>query len=85
VEITAEASDSTSKELSSNLSNENYASVSHQASDGQIKDEIDTSMYADLFWNWLEKVTSPSADVSRVASFSPEYLRMKVRQFVFCF
>ncbi|GAU13762.1 hypothetical protein TSUD_82710 [Trifolium subterraneum] len=34
-------------------------------------------MYADLFWNWLEKVASPSADVSRLASFSPEYLRMK--------
>ncbi|WJX52816.1 hypothetical protein P8452_38886 [Trifolium repens] len=66
VKITVEASDSTSKEFSSNLPN-----------DGQIKDEIDTSMYAELFWNWLENVTSPSADVSRLAGFTPEFLRMK--------
>ncbi|XP_045821754.1 uncharacterized protein LOC123914598 [Trifolium pratense] len=76
-ETTTEAFDSsTSKEFSSNLPNESSASVSHQTSDGQIKDETDTSMYADLFWHWLEKVTSPSADLSRLADFSPEYLRM---------
>jgi hypothetical protein len=70
---------------SSNLPNESSASVSDQASDGQKKDEIDTSMYADLFWNWFERVTSPSTDVSRLAGFSPEFLKMKVRKFFLCF
>jgi hypothetical protein len=70
---------------SSNLPNESSASVSDQASDGQKKDEIGTSMYADLFWNWFERVTSPSTDVSRLAGFSPEFLKMKVRKFFLCF
>ncbi|KAK2437782.1 TPR and ankyrin repeat-containing protein [Trifolium repens] len=75
-ETTTEASDATSKVFSSNLPNESSASVSHQASNGQIKDEINISMHADFFWKWLENVGSASADISRLASFSPEILQV---------
>jgi hypothetical protein len=77
-ETTTEASDSTSKEFSSNLPNERSASVSDQASD--VMDEIKLSMHFDFFWKWLENVGSASADVSHFAIFSPELsLRAKLR------
>ncbi|PNX89088.1 hypothetical protein L195_g045205 [Trifolium pratense] len=69
-ETTTEASDSTYKEFSSNLPNERSASVSDQASDGQIKDEVNMPVDADFFWKWLENVGSASADVSRLASMA---------------
>jgi hypothetical protein len=97
-ETTTEASGAIPKEFSSNLPNESSASVSHQASDGPIKDEIHLSIHADFFWKWLENVGSASADVSRFASFSPEILpvsfltsvgpasiRIKVSEFVLRF
>jgi hypothetical protein len=65
-ETTTEACDSTS------------ASVSDQASNGQIKDEINRSMNADCFWNCLENFGSET-DVS-----SPDSLMIKVSQFFLC-
>ncbi|PNX94247.1 hypothetical protein L195_g017419 [Trifolium pratense] len=74
-ETTTEASDSTSKEFSSNHPNE-CSSVSHQESDGQIKDEINSSMNADCFWNLLENLVS-ATDVSCLNSVSPDSLMIK--------
>ncbi|CAJ2677794.1 unnamed protein product [Trifolium pratense] len=74
-ETTTVASDSTSKEFSSNLPNE-CSSVSHQESDGQIKDEVNRSMNADFFWNWLENFGS-ATDVSCLNSVSPDSLMIK--------
>ncbi|CAJ2677798.1 unnamed protein product [Trifolium pratense] len=73
---TTEALDSTSKEFSSNLPNESSTSVSDQASDGQIKDEINRSMNADCFWNRLENFVS-ATDVSCFNSVSPDSLMIK--------
>jgi hypothetical protein len=68
---TTEACDSTS------------ASVSDQASNGQIKDEINRSMNADCFWNCLENFGS-ATDVSCLNSVSPDSLMIKVSQFFLC-
>jgi hypothetical protein len=81
-ETPTEAFDSTSKEFSSNLPNESSASVSYQASDGQIKDEVNRSINADCFWNWLENFGS-ATDVPCLNSVSPDSLMIKVSQF-FC-
>ena len=78
VETTAEASDSKSKEFLSNLQNKSFASVSDQASDGQIKDEINLSVNDD-FLNWLENFES-ATDVSWLNNVSPDFMMIKVSQ-----
>ncbi|WJX52814.1 hypothetical protein P8452_38884 [Trifolium repens] len=67
-ETTTEASDSTSKEFSSNLPNERSASVSDLTMD-------DMPLHSDFFWKWLENVACASPDVSHFATFSPELSR----------
>ncbi|MCI11840.1 hypothetical protein A2U01_0032942, partial [Trifolium medium] len=47
-----------------------------QASDGQIKDEINRSMNADCFWNRLENFGC-ATDVSCLNSVSPDSLMIK--------
>ncbi|KAK2383849.1 P-loop containing nucleoside triphosphate hydrolase superfamily protein [Trifolium repens] len=73
---TTEAFNSTSNEFSSNLPNATSVSVSDQASNGQIKDEINRSMLSDFFWNWLENFGS-ATDVSCLNSVSPDSLMIK--------
>jgi hypothetical protein len=82
-ETTTEAFDSTSKEFSSNLPNQSSASVSDQASKGQMKAEINRSMNADCFWSCLENFVS-ATDVSCLNSDSPDSLMIKVSQFFLC-
>jgi hypothetical protein len=79
---TTEAFNSTSNEFSSNLPNATSVSVSDQASNGQIKDEINRSMLSDFFWNWLENFGS-ATDVSCLNSVSPDSLMIKVSQFFY--
>jgi hypothetical protein len=79
-EATTEALDSTSKEFSSNLPNETSASVSDQASNGQIKHEINRSLNVACLWNCLENFAS-ATDVSCLNSVSPDSLMLKVSQF----
>jgi hypothetical protein len=67
-ETTTKASDSTSKEFSSNLPNERSASVSDLTMD-------DMPLHSDFFWKWLENVARASPDVSHFATFSPELSR----------
>lgn len=74
-ETIAEASDSKSKEFPSNLQDKSLASVSDQASDGQIKDEINLSVNDD-FLNWLENFES-STDVSWLNNVSPDFMMIK--------
>jgi hypothetical protein len=73
-ETTTKASDSTSKEFSSNLPNERFASVSDQASDVTM-DDMHMPLHSDFFWKWLENVARASPDVSHFATFSPELSR----------
>jgi hypothetical protein len=78
-EATTEAFDSTSKEFSSKLPNETAASVSDQASNGQIKHEINRSLNVARLWNCLENLAS-ATDVSCLNSVSPDSLMLKVSQ-----
>jgi hypothetical protein len=82
-EATTEALDSTSKEFSSNLPNEISASVSYQASNGQIKHEINRSLNVACLWNCLENFAS-ATDVSCFNSVSPDSLMLKVSQIFLC-
>ena len=78
-ETTTEASDSTSKEFPSILPNKSSASVSDQASDGHIKDEINMVMNADCL-DQLESFGSQT-DLPCLNRVSPNSITIKVSQF----